>query len=152
MHAGQNFSMRYPLIDVKGNAGTLMESGNWAAPRYTESRLSNLSSVLFSDINKDTIKDWRDNYDNSKIYPAVLPSKGFYNMVNGTSGIGIGMASSVPQYNIKDMNNALIKLLWNENASFEDIYCAPDFATGGFLLNEEEVKESMKIGTGAACK
>ena len=152
MHAGQNFSMRYPLVDVKGNAGTLMESGNWAAPRYTESRLSNLSSVLFSDINKDTIKDWRDNYDNSKVYPAVLPSKGFYNMVNGTSGIGIGMASSVPQYNIKDMNNALIKLLWNEDVTFEDIYCAPDFATGGFLLNEEEVKESMKNGTGAACK
>ena len=89
MRAGQPFAMRYPLVDVKGNAGTLIESGNWAAMRYTESRLAPLSDVLFNDIDKDTINEWRDNYDNTKQYPAVLPTKGFYNIVNGTAGIGI---------------------------------------------------------------
>ena len=100
MRAGQPFAMRYPLVEVKGNVGSLIESGNWAAMRYTESRLSKLSSILFGDIDKDTISDWRDNYDNTKQYPSVLPSKGFYNICNGTMGIGIGMASSVPQYNL----------------------------------------------------
>lgn len=84
MRAGQPFAMRYPLIDIKGNAGTLIESGNWAAMRYTESRLSKLSDLLFDDIEKDTINEWRDSYDNTKQFPAVLPSKGFYNIVNGT--------------------------------------------------------------------
>lgn len=152
MRAGQPFAMRYPLVDVKGNAGSLIESGNWAAMRYTESRLSKMSSILFTDINKDTISEWRDSYDNTKQYPAVLPSKGFYNICNGTMGIGIGLASSVPQYNLKEMNSALETLLLNPNCTFDDIYIAPDFATGGILLNESEVKESMKRGEGFACK
>ena len=152
MRAGQPFAMRYPLIDVKGNAGTLIESGNWAAMRYTESRLSKLSDLLFDDIEKDTINEWRDSYDNTKQYPAVLPTKGFYNLVNGTSGIGIGMASSVPQYNLRELNNALIYLIDHPDCDFDDIYCAPDFATGALLYNENEVKESMKNGTGFACK
>ena len=152
MRAGQQFAMRYPLVDIKGNAGTLIKSGNWAHQRYTESRLAEISSLIFSDIDKDTIAEWRDNYDDTEQYPAVLPSKGFYNIVNGTMGIGIGAASSIPQFNIKDVNEALIKMLWNPNVSFEEIYCAPDFATGGILLNEEEVKESLKKGTGFACK
>ena len=152
MRAGQPFAMRYPLIDVKGNAGTLIESGNWAAMRYTESRLSKLSDLLFDDIEKDTINEWRDSYDNTKQFPAVLPSKGFYNIVNGTQGIGIGMASSVPQYNLRELNNALIYLIDHPDCNFDDIYCAPDFATGAILYNENEVKESMKNGTGFACK
>lgn len=152
MRAGQPFAMRYPLIDVKGNAGSLIESGNWAAMRYTESRLSKISNLLFEDIDKDVIEEWRDSYDNSKQFPAVYPSKGFYNIVNGTSGIGIGLASSIPQFNLKEVNNALITLLQNPNCEFEDIYCAPDFATGAILLNEEQVKESLKNGTGFACK
>lgn len=152
MRAGQGFAMRYPLVEVKGNAGSLIESGNWAAMRYTESKLSSLSDVLFADIDKGTISEWRDNYDNTKQYPAVLPSKGYYNICNGTSGIATGMASSVPQYNIKELNNALIHLIDNPDCSFEEIYCAPDFATGAILYNEDEVKEAMKNGTGAACK
>jgi len=152
MRAGQPFAMRYPLVDVKGNAGSLIESGNWAAMRYTESRLSKISNILFTDINKDTIEEWRDNYDNTKQYPSVLPSKGFYNVCNGSQGIGIGMASSIPQYNLKEMNQALEYLLLNPNCDFEDIYIAPDFATGAILLNEDEVKESMRAGTGFACK
>lgn len=152
MRAGQSFAMRYPLIDVKGNAGSLIESGNWAAMRYTESRLSKISSILFSDIEKDTISEWRDNYDNTKQYPAVLPTKGFYNICNGCTGIGVGMASSVPQYNLKELNNALITLLTNPVCDFNEIYCAPDFATGAVLLNESEVRQSMAAGTGFACK
>lgn len=152
MRAGQSFAMRYPLVDIKGNAGTLIESGNWAAMRYTESRLSKISDLLFNDIEKDTINEWRDSYDNTKQFPAVLPSKGFYNIVNGTQGIGIGMASSVPQYNLRELNDALIYLIDHPDCDFDDIYCAPDFATGAILYNENEVKESMKNGTGFACK
>lgn len=152
MRAGQPFAMRYPLVEVDGNGGTLLASGNWAAPRYTETRLSKLSAYLFADIDKDTIDDWRDNYADNEQYPAVLPTKGFYNLVNGTSGIGIGMACSVPQYNIKELNNALIHLIDNPDCDFNEIYCAPDFATGAILYNESDVKESMKNGQGFACK
>ena len=152
MRAGQSFAMRYPLLEVDGNGGTLLSSGNWAAPRYTETRLSKLSAYLFADIDKDTIDDWRDNYADNEQYPAVLPTKGFYNLVNGTSGIGIGMACSVPQYNIRELNNALIHLIDNPDCEFDAIYCAPDFATGAIMYNESDVKESMKNGTGFACK
>ena len=152
MRAGQSFAMRYPLVDVKGISGNLIASGNWAAPRYTESRLSELSNYLFSDIDKKVIEEWRDNYDDTKQYPAILPSKGFYNIVNGTLGIGIGMACSIPQFNLKELNNALIYLIDHPDCSFEDIYCAPDFATGAILLNESQVKDSLKNGQGFACK
>lgn len=152
MRAGQPFSMRYPLIEVEGSYGTLLSSGSWAAPRYTASRLSPLAEYLFKDIEKNTITEWRDNYDDTEQYPMVLPSKGFFNIVNGSYGIGVGMSSSVPQYNLKELNNALIKLLWNPDISFDEIYCAPDFATGATILNAEEVKESHRNGRGKACK
>ena len=152
MRAGQPFAMRYPLIEVEGSFGNLMESGNWAAPRYTSARLSELANYLFADIDKDTIKEWRDNYDDTEQYPAVLSTKGFYNIVNGSMGIGIGMSSSIPQFNLREVNEALIKLLWNPDIDFEEIYCAPDFATGALLLNENAVKDSLKNGNGFACK
>ena len=152
MRAGQPFAMRYPLIEVEGSFGNLMESGNWAAPRYTSARLSELANYLFADIDKDTIKEWRDNYDDTEQYPAVLPTKGFFNIVNGSQGIGVGLASSIPQFNLREVNEALIKLLWNPEVNFEEIFCAPDFATGAYLLNESTVKESLKNGNGFACK
>lgn len=152
MRAGQPFAMRYPIVEVEGSFGNLMESGNWAAPRYTASRLSKIANSLFADINKNVIAEWRDNYDDTEQYPTVLPSKGFYNIVNGTLGIGVGAASSIPQFNLKEVNEALIKLLWNPDISFEELYCAPDFATGATLLNENEIKDSLKNGTGFACK
>lgn len=152
MRAGQPFAMRYPLTEIEGNGGSPIESGNWAAPRYTSARLSAFSKCLFDDIEKDTISEWRDNYEDTQQYPAVLPSKGFYNLVNGTTGIGIGMASSIPQYNLREINKALETLIKNPDCSFEEIYCAPDFATGAVLINEPDVKESMKKGTGSACK
>lgn len=152
MRSGQPFAMRYPLIEIEGSYGNLMESGNWAAARYTSARLSNLASYLFSDIDKDTILEWRDNYDDTEQYPAVLPTKGFFNVVNGAQGIGVGLASSIPQFNLREVNEALIKLLWNYDIDFEEIYCAPDFATGAYLLNESAVKESLEKGNGFACK
>lgn len=151
MRAGQSFSMRYPLTDVKGNAGSLIKSGNWAAMRYTESRTSALMEAMFGDIEKNTIDDWRDNYDNTKQYPGVLPSKGFYNICNGSFGIGIGMSSSIPQFNLKEVNAALEKLLLNPNIPDDDIIIMPDFATGACLLNPSEVKESLKNGNGKSC-
>jgi len=152
MRAAQPFAMRYPLVNVKGNAGTLISSGNYAAARYTKSRLSPLGEYIFQGIEKETIQEWREGIDESKYYPAITPSKGFYGICNGSTGIGIGMASSIPQYNLKEMNQALEHLLLNPECSFDDIYIAPDFATGAVLLNEDEVKESMKKGTGFACK
>jgi len=152
MRAAQPFAMRYPLIEVEGSYGTLLAAGSWAAPRYTSSRLTKLSEYLFADIDKDTIDEWRDNYDNTEQYPMVLPSKGFFNLVNGSYGIGVGASSSIPQYNLKELNEALCKLLSNPEVEFEEIYCAPDFATGAILLNAEEVKESHRNGHGFACK
>lgn len=152
MRAGQPFAMRYPLVDVEGSYGTLLASGSWAAPRYSGARLSALANYLFADINKDTIDEWRDNYDNTEKYPMVLPSKGFYNIVNGAYGIGVGASCSVPTYNLREVNTALIKLLWNPDISFDEIYCVPDFPTGAILINPDDVKESHRNGNGAACK
>lgn len=152
MRAAQPFAMRYPLVNVKGNAGTLISSGNYAAARYTKSRLSPLGEYIFQGIEKETIQEWREGIDESKHYPAITPSKGFYGICNGSTGIGIGMASSIPQFNLCEMNKALEYLLLNPNCDFEDIYIAPDFATGAILLNENDVKTSMKKGSGFACK
>lgn len=152
MRAGQPFSMRYPLVEVEGSYGTLLETGSWSAPRYTSARLSSLANYLFKDLDKEVIEEWRDNYDNTEQYPMVLPTKGYYNIVNGTFGVGVGASASIPQFNLKEVNEALIKLLWNPDVSFDEIYCVPDFATGAILLNEAQVKESLKKGTGFACK
>ena len=152
MRAGQPFAMRYPLVEVEGSYGNLMESGNWAAPRYTASRLSEFSGMLFDSIKKNTIVDWRDNYDDTKQYPGVLPSIGFYNIVNGTMGIGIGAASSIPSFNLREVNEAIIKLMENPDAPFEEIVCYPDFPTGATILNKKEVAEYLKVGHGGSCK
>ena len=152
MRAGQPFAMRYPLVEVEGSYGNLMESGNWAAPRYTASRLSEFSGMLFDSIKKDTITDWRDNYDDTKQYPGVLPSIGFYNIVNGTMGIGIGAASSIPSFNLREVNEAIIKLMENPDVSFEKIVCYPDFPTGATILNKKEVAEYLKAGHGGSCR
>lgn len=152
MRAGQPFAMRYPLVEVEGSYGNLMESGNWAAPRYTASRLSEFSGMLFDSIKKDTITDWRDNYDDTKQYPGVLPSIGFYNIVNGTMGIGIGAASSIPSFNLREVNEAIIKLMENPDVSFDEIVCYPDFPTGATILNKKEVAEYLKVGHGGSCK
>ena len=152
MRASQKFSMRYPLCDCKGNSGTMVASGNFAAPRYTSTRLAEPCAYLFADIQKDTIDEWFDNYADNLQYPGVLPSKGFYNIVNGSTGISVGLASSIPQFNITELNNILITLLWNPDAPDDDIVIMPDFATGAILLNSEQVKQSLLKGQGYACK
>ena len=152
MRAGQPFAMRYPLIEIEGSFGNLMESGNWAAPRYTSSRLTDFSEKMFNSINKETIDVWLDNYDDTERYPSVLPSIGFYNIVNGTMGIGIGASSSVPPMNLREVNEAIIKVIQNPEIDFDDIVCYPDFPTGATLLNKNEVKESLRNGQGNSCK
>lgn len=151
MRSGQPFSMRYPLVEVEGSFGNLTETGNWAAPRYTASRLSEVSNYLLQETNKYTVDEWVDNYDDTEQYPRILSSLGFYNIVNGTSGIASGLASSVPQFNLKEVNDAMIYLLNHKEVNFDDIVCYPDFATGGTILNKDEVKESLRIGKGKGC-
>lgn len=151
MRSGQPFSMRYPLIEVEGSYGNQTEAGNWSAPRYTSSRLSSLAGSLIRDTDKHTIDEWVDNYDDTEQYPRVLSSLGFYNIVNGATGIGIGIASSIPQFNLREVNEAMIRLLKDPDAPYDEIYCAPDFATGGAVINATEVKESLRKGTGKPC-
>lgn len=151
LRSSQPFSMRYPLVEVEGSFGTLTESGNWAAPRYTASRLSELANYLLEDTDKYSITEWADNYDDTEQYPMTLASKGFYNIVNGTSGIAVGIASSIPQFNLKEVNTAMCKLIDDPNTSFDDVYCQPDFATGGTIVNASEVKESLRKGCGSPC-
>ena len=145
---GSPISMRYPIEDTIGNMGTYAHLDDFAAPRYTEMRLSKMGTKMVEGIDKESIDMWFDNFDNTEQFPAVLPSLGYYNIVNGTTGIAVGMASSIPQFNLREVNEAMIKLLWNPDIDFDEIYCAPDFATGGTILNADEVKESLRVGRG----
>lgn len=117
----------------------------------TASRLSNISDYLLQDTNKNTIDEWIDNYDDTEQYPRVLSSLGYYNIVNGSMGIAVGIASSIPQFNLTEVNNALITLLKNPQCDFNDILCFPDFCTGATILNRDEVAESLKTGNGKGC-
>ena len=150
MRSGQPFSLRYPLIEVEGSYGNQTETGNWAASRYTSSRLSPLANYLIDETDKYTIDEWADNYDDTEQYPRVLSSLGFYNIVNGSFGIAVGLASSIPQFNLKEVNDAMIALLKDPNIDENKIICLPDFATGGTIINKNEVVESLKKGTGKA--
>lgn len=144
----KTFTMRYPLEDFKGNYGTISASGNEAAARYTEMRLGEIGYSLFEGIDKESIDIWFNNYDDTEKFPSVTPSLGFYNICNGSVGIATSLSSSIPQFNLREMNEAMIKLLWNSEIDFDEIYCAPDFCTGATILNANEVKESLKNGHG----
>lgn len=145
------YSMRYPLMKFKGQYGNL-DNGKPSGSRYTEMKLGELGCKLYEGIDEDSIDVWFDNYSGTKQFPGVVPSLGFYNIVNGTSGIATALASSVPQFNLKEVNEAMIKLLWNPDIDFDEIYCAPDFATGGTILNADCVKEILRYGGGEAVK
>lgn len=151
MRSGQPFSMRYPLVEVEGSYGNQMESGNWAASRYTSSRLSDIANYLVQDTDEYSVEEWVDNYDDTSKYPRVMASLGYYNIVNGSFGIAVGISSSIPQFNIQEVSKALITLLKNPDAAFEDILCYPDFATGATIINRDEVKESLRRGQGKPC-
>ena len=146
----QPFSLRYPLIYVKGNNGSQIDgAGVFSADRYLEMQSNKLASEMTSLLKKNTIENWEWNYTQDKQYPTVLPSL-FPNFVNGCTGIGVGMACSIPQFNLKDVCNSAIKYLENPNATFEELYCPIDFCTGGIIINEAAVKESLKHGNGPA--
>ncbi len=152
IRAARPWSTHYPLEDVQGSYGNPSSPDSHAAARYVEMRASELSDYLFNGLKKDAIKEWYWNYYDSEQIPSVFPSIGYWNIVNGCSGIAVAMATSVPQFNLKEVNNALIKIINNPNVSFDEIYCAPDFATGGTITNGNEVKESLKNGKGKSVR
>lgn len=147
----RKITMRYPIEDSVGDMGTYTLLDNPASPRYTEMRLGEIGVKMIDGVDKDTIDVWFDNFDNTEKFPSVLPSLGFYNIVNGTTGIATSLSSSIPQFNLREVNEAMIKLLWNPDIDFEEIYCPPDFITGGTILNADEVKESLRTGHGKSC-
>lgn len=143
------FVMNVPLQEAKGNYGTLIDPDDHSASRYVEMRGSEACAYLLKDLDKDTITEWEDTYDLEGKFPKVLPSKGFWNLVNGCISIGSGMSCSIPPFNLRELNNELIRLLWNKNIT---INLLPDFPTGATILNRDEVIESLNNGNGKACK
>ena len=146
------FAYRYPLQEAKGNYGTLINPDDHSADRYVELRGSEIAALLLKNLEKDTITEWEDTYDMEGQFPKVLPAMGFWNGVYGCISIGSGMSSSWPPLNLKETNEAMIRLLWNPEISDDEILCYPDFPTGATLLNKEEVKQSLLKGNGNACK
>ena len=147
------FAMRVLLEECQGNNGTMTKNGDEAHMRYTELRLSEIASYLYNGLEKNAIGNaWRNNFDETEQYPGVMPSIGYFNICNGTQGLGIAISSSIPQFNLNEVNEAIIKLINNPDAPDKEIIIMPDFATGGSLINAKDVYESLKNGTGSACK
>lgn len=147
------WSYRYPIEEVQGNYGNPSSPDSHAAARYVEMRAGEMADYFFTGLKKNAIgEQWYSNYDDTEMIPSVLPSIGFWNIVNGCSGIAVAMATSVPQFNLREVNEALIKIIQNPDVDFNEIYCAPDFATGGTITNAKAVKESLKIGTGESIR
>ena len=146
----QSFSLRYPLIDGSGNFGSL-DGDNAAAMRYTECRLARISDEMLTEIEQATVH-FRPNYDGTKIEPVVLPARLPNLLVNGATGIAVGMATNIPPHNLGEVCTALLKLLDNEdlsNAQLCRYVKGPDFPTGGQILNSfEEIKDIYKTGSG----
>ena len=149
---GKPFAVPYVLEEIQGNGGNQTNPDSHAAGRYLEIRQSELASYLFKGIEKNTIDEWYWNYSNTLELPRVLPSIGFYPIVNGVSGISVGLSTSIPSTNLREVNEAIIKLIQNPDIDFEEIYCPPDFPMGGTIINGNEVEESFKNGTGKAVK
>jgi DNA gyrase subunit A len=147
----QPFSLRYPLVDGSGNFGSL-DGDSAAAMRYTECRLARLSDELLSEIDQSTVP-FRPNYDGTKTEPVVLPSRIPNLLINGATGIAVGMATNIPPHNLSEVCTALVKLLDNPDLSSVQLaryVKGPDFPTGGEMLNSpEELKEIYKTGSGA---
>ena len=146
------FSYRVPLQEANGNYGTLINPDDHSASRYVELRGSKIAAKVLEDLKKDTITEWEDTYDLEGQFPKVLPSKGVWLGVNGCISIGSGMACSIPPTNLREVNEAFIKLINNPDIPAEELVCLPDFPTGAILLNANEVKQSMIDGYGKACK
>lgn len=147
----QDFSMRYPLVDGKGNFGS-MDGDSPAAYRYTEGRLTAITAFLLSDIKKDTV-DFRPNYDNTLKEPVVLPSRIPNLLINGSSGIAVGMACSFPSHNLHEVFSALISLVDEPKQTITSLMKhikGPDFPTEGIILNSKaELRQAYETGSGA---
>lgn len=145
------FSMRYCLEDTKGNVGSMRLGKDHAAPRYLELRSSEIANEFTKLIKKGAVEHWKLNYSGEDKYPSVFPTL-FPNFVNGNTGIGVGCASSIPCFNLSEAINSLKILVNNRDASYDEIYIAPDFPTGATIINGEAVKESLRTGRGKAVK
>ena len=145
----QDFSMRYMLIDGHGNFGSIDGDGA-AAMRYTEARMSKIAEQMLVDIEKNTV-DFMPNYDDRLQEPTVLPAKIPALLVNGSSGIAVGMATNIPPHNLTEVINGIIKIIDDDNVTDDDliqIIKGPDFPTGGMILGLEGIKEAYRTGRG----
>ena len=146
---GQDFSMRYVLVDGHGNFGSI-DGDPPAAYRYTEARMSKLSNEMLRDIEKETV-DWDPNFDESRKEPRVLPSRFPNLLVNGSSGIAVGMATNIPPHNLTEVINAVICVLDNENATLDDLMehiQGPDFPTKGMIMGRSGIRAAYATGKG----
>ena len=154
VNMAQEWSTRYPLVDGHGNFGS-MDGDGAAAMRYTEARLSKISMELLADINKDTV-DFVPNFDDTEKEPSVLPSRYPNLLVNGTTGIAVGMATNIPPHNLREVISAIVKIIDNriesdretEIEEILDIVKAPDFPTGGLILGTRGCEEAYRTGRG----
>lgn len=154
VNMAQEWNTRYPLVDGHGNFGS--EDGDGpAAMRYTEARLSKISMEMLADINKDTV-DFEPNFDETEKEPVVLPSRYPNLLVNGTSGIAVGMATNIPPHNLREVVDAVVKIMDNRILEDRDtqieellsIVKAPDFPTGGLILGTRGAEEAYRTGRG----
>ena len=145
----QDFSLRYPLVDGQGNFGS-MDGDSPAAMRYTEARMTRIDREIVNDLDKDTV-DWIPNYDNSLNEPSVMPSKVPNLLINGSSGIAVGMATNIPPHNITEVIDALITIIDDPNLTVHQIMSiitGPDFPTGGQICGRAGIREAYETGRG----
>lgn len=152
IRAAKPWAFRYPLEEAQGAYGSPAAPDDHSAARYVEMRSSELADYLFAGLKKNAVKEWYNNYDDTEKIPTVLCPIGFWPLINGCQGIAVSFSTSCPQFNLREVNAALEKLILNPEADFNTIYCAPDFATGGTIVNAQETRESIKNGTGKACR
>lgn len=146
----QDFSYRYPLVDGQGNFGS-MDGDGAAAMRYTEARMAKITSELLRDINKDTI-DFQDNYDGNEREPVVLPARFPNLLVNGTSGIAVGMATNIPPHNLNEVIDGVLALSHNPEITTNelmDIVQGPDFPTAGLIMGRSGIRRAYETGRGS---
>ena len=145
----QTFSLRYPLIDGHGNFGSIDGDGA-AAYRYTEARMSKISELMLTDIEKNTV-DFIPNFDDRLQEPAVLPARIPALLINGSSGIAVGMATNIPPHNLTEVINGIVKIIDDDNVTDEQlmqIIKGPDFPTGGMILGRDAIKQAYTTGRG----
>jgi DNA gyrase subunit A len=145
----QDFSLRYPLIDGQGNFGSI-DGDPPAAMRYTEIRMAKIAAELLADIDKETV-DFVPNYDDTSVEPWVLPSRFPNLVVNGSSGIAVGMATNIPPHNLVETINAIIALIETPDISLPELMDhlpGPDFPTGGFIYGREGIRQAYETGKG----